>query len=202
MSEPIILIGGSGHAKVIIDCIRSSGDRIFGILDDGIEIGTTVLGVPVLGKTADYTQYPGYRFLVAIGSNPVRRRIAENMDVEWATVFHPAAVVSSYASVGAGTVVMANAVINPDAVVGNHCIINTGAIVEHDNVLEDYVHVSPGAALGGTVRVGNGTHIGIGSCVRNNVTICANCVIGAGSVVVKDIIESGTYIGVPARRMK
>lgn len=202
MSDSIILIGGSGHARVIIDCIRSSGGTVLGILDDGMAAGTEVLGVPVLGKTADYEQYAEHPFLIAIGNNTVRKRIAEKLPVRWATVVHSAAVVSHYAVIGEGTVVMPRAVINAGAAVGNHCIINTGAIVEHDNVLGDYVHISPNAALGGTVRIGEGTHIGIGACVRNNINICGGCTVGAGAAVVKDITAPGTYVGVPAGRIK
>lgn len=202
MSESIILIGGSGHAKVIIDCIRASGGEVFGILDDGKDVGTQVLGVPVLGKCAQWESWQDHPFLIAIGSNPVRKRLAQTMDVRWATVIHPTAVVSPYASVGCGTVVMPGAVINAGASVGCHCIVNTCAVVEHDNVLGDYVHISPKAALGGTVTVGEGTHVGIGACVRNNITICGGCTIGAGAAVVKDITHPGTYVGVPARSLK
>ena len=202
MSESIILIGGSGHAKVIMDCINASGGRVAGVLDDNMEPGAAVLGIPVLGKTSDYEKYADNSFVVAIGSNAVRRKLAETMNVKWATVVHPAAVVSPLASVGEGTVVMPGAVINACASVGKHCIINTAAVVEHDNRLGDYVHLSPNAALGGTVTVGEGTHIGIGACVRNNVSICSGCTVGAGAVVVKDITEAGTYVGVPAGRIK
>lgn len=202
MQEAVILIGGSGHAKVIIDCICAASGQVFGILDDGLEPGTKVLDVPVLGKTADYVRYAEHPFLIAIGNNQVRRRIAESMDVRWYTAIHPAATVSEHAVIGPGTVVMPRAVINSSACVGAHCIINTGAIVEHDNRLEDYVHISPGAALGGTVKVGEGTHIGIGAAVRNNIQICGGCVIGAGAAVVKDITEPGSYAGVPVRKIK
>lgn len=202
MSESIILIGGSGHAKVIIDCIRASGGTVAGILDDGIPAGTRISDVPVLGKVSDYINYSGHCFLIAIGNNDVRWAIAEKMSVRWATVIHPSAVVSPSAVLGEGTVVMPKAVINACAAIGRHCIINTGAVVEHDNTLDDYVHISPNAALGGTVSVGARTHIGIGACVRNNTAICAHCRIGAGAAVVKSITEPGTYAGVPARRMK
>lgn len=202
MSESYILIGGSGHAKVIIDCIRASGGEVAGILDDGIETGTRVLDVPVLGKTADYKAHSAYQFVIAIGNNAVRSRIARSMEVRWGTVIHPAALVSPYASLGAGTVVMPGAVINAGAVVGNHCIINSSAVVEHDNRLGDYVHISPKAALGGTVSVGKEAHVGIGACVRNNIEICGGCTIGAGAAVVKNITEPGIYVGVPARKIK
>lgn len=202
MSESYILIGGSGHARVIMDCIRASGGAVAGILDDGLEAGTRVLGVPVLGKTADYKAHSAHQFVIAIGNNAVRSRIARSMEVRWGTVIHPAALVSPYACVGAGTVVLPGAVINAGAVVGSHCIVNTGAVVEHDNVLGDFVHISPKAALGGTVSVGEGTHVGIGACVRNNIEICSGCTIGAGAAVVKNISEPGVYVGVPARKIK
>ncbi|MBR3972832.1 MAG: acetyltransferase [Oscillospiraceae bacterium] len=202
MSDSVILIGGGGHARVIIDCIRAAGNEVIGILDDGLAAGTLVSDVPVLGKTADYEAYRRHEFLLAIGNNAVRRRIAEKLDVKWHTAVHPSAVISPYARVGAGTVVMPGAIINSGASVGSHCIINSGAVVEHDNCLGDYVHISPGAALGGIVTVGEGTHVGIGASVRNNICICDGCVIGAGGAVVKDITEPGTYVGVPVRKMK
>lgn len=202
MSDSVILIGGGGHAKVVLDCVQSSGGQVVGFLDDGIDAGTTILGVPVLGTIHDYQNYLQYQFLIAIGNNGIRRRIAQSLKVDWYTAVHSSAVVSPYANIGAGTVVMPNAVINAGARVGAHCIINTGAVVEHDNRIADYVHISPAAALGGTVSVGEATHVGIGASVRNNICICANSVIGAGAVVVKNITIPGTYIGVPARRME
>ena len=200
MSEHIIVIGGGGHAKVVIDCIRSAGDTVAGILDDSLAVGGTVLHIPVLGKTEDYMHFADKKFIVAIGNNAVRRRLAENMDVEWYTAVHPRATVSQYAKLGKGSVVMPGAVINAGANIGNHCIINTGAVVEHDNRIGDYVHISPAAPLGGTVAVGDSTHVGIGASVKNNITICGGCTIGAGAVVVKDITECGVYVGVPAHK--
>jgi len=198
MSEKVILIGGGGHARVVIDCIQSAGDSVVGILDDHLAPGSTVLGIPVLGTTAQSADYKDSRFVIAIGNNSVRKRLAEMFELNWHTVIHPSAVVSRYSLVGSGTVIMPNAVVNAGAAVGCHCIINTGAIVEHDNLLEDYVHISPGASLGGTVHVGAETHIGIGTSVKNNIDICGNCVIGAGAAVVKSITESGIYVGIPA----
>ena len=200
MSESVVLIGGGGHAKVVIDCIRACGDIAVGILDDGISVGTEILGVPVIGRIAQYPQYTGHSFLIAIGNNAVRRRIAETVKVKWHTLVHPLAFVSPHASIGEGSVVFPHAVVNAGASVGAHCILNTGSITEHDNRLADFVHISPRTALGGSVSVGAETHIGIGAVVRNNIDICGGCVIGAGAVVVKNITESGVYVGVPAHR--
>lgn len=96
--------------------------------------------------------------------------------------------------------IMPGAVVNAGAVVGRSCIINTGATVDHDCILDEYVHVAVGAHLAGTVTVGTKTWIGIGAVVSNNLHVCSGCMIGAGAVVVRDIVEPGTYIGVPAER--
>lgn len=204
MSESVIVIGAGGHGKVIADIIESSGNHVKGFLDDNDDVqGKSVIGFPVLGKTADYVNYQDCEFVIAVGNPNVRQKIAEALDVKWHTAVHPRAVISKHdVEIGEGTVIMANAVINPSAKVGKHCIINTGAIVEHDNVLEDFVHISPNAALAGTVAVGKATHIGAGAAVINNITIADNCIIGGGAAVIGDITESGTYVGVPARRVK
>lgn len=201
MNKRIMIIGGGGHAKVVIDCIRSAGDEPVGILDDKLAVGMSVLGVPVLGKTAQWPEFSQYTFIIAVGDNEARARIAGQMTVQWHIAVHPRAIVSEHAVLSQGTLVMPGAVINAGARVGSHCIINTGAVVEHDCVLENYVHISPNASLGGTVTVGAKSHIGIGASVRNNVNICRACVIGAGAAVVKNIAEPGIYVGVPAKKM-
>ena len=96
---------------------------------------------------------------------------------------------------------MASVVINTSSKVGKGCILNTSSSVDHDNLIRDYVHISPGARTGGNVNIGNGTWLGIGSLVSNNVNICSGCILGAGSVTVKDLEESGTYVGVPVRKI-
>ena len=200
MNKSVMIIGGGGHAKVIIDCIRAAGDKPVGILDDGITEGTEILGVPVLGKTAVWKKYEQYFFVIAIGNNDVRARIAENMKVNWYSAIHPRSVVSEYAVIGQGTVVMPGAVINASAQVGEHCIVNTCAVIEHDCRLGHFVHISPNAALGGSVQIAEKCHVGLGAAVRNNISVCGGCVVGTGAVVVKNIMEPGVYIGVPAKK--
>lgn len=204
MSKSVVIIGASGHGKVIADIIANSGDKVLGFLDDADDVqGKKIIGFPVLGKTADYDNYRDCEFVIAIGNPYIREKISNELPVKWYTAIHPTAVISSLdVEIGEGTVIMANAVINPSARIGKHCIINTGAIVEHDNILEDYVHLSPNVTLAGIVKVGKSTHIGAGSCTKQVLHIASNCIIGAGSVIVKDITESGTYVGVPARKIK
>ena len=196
MPHKVIIIGAGGHGKVVADIVTACGDTVVGFLDDDPSKEN------VLGPVCNATHYPDCRFVAAIGNNEVRKKVSAFLPVSWHTAVHPTAVISPSAVIGEGTVVMANAVINAEARIGAHCIVNTAAVVEHENILADFVHLSPCAALGGTVQIGESTHVGIGACIRNNLTICGGCTIGAGAVVVQDIEEPGTYVGIPARRVK
>lgn len=204
MNKKVIIIGASGHGKVVADIVEKSKDQIVGFIDDNPELSGTFVGYPVLGKIEQYINYPETEFVVAIGNPVIRKNIVKKMNgVKWYTAIHPKAIISNIETrVGEGTVVMANAVINAGAKIGNHCIINTASVVEHDNLVEDYVHISVGAKVAGTVHIGESTWVGIGAVISNNLNICHDCMIGAGAVVVKNIIEPGTYIGVPARKRK
>lgn len=204
MSEKVIVIGASGHGKVVADIVRRSGDTLLGFLDDNEALPSEIAGIPVLGKVADYARYPEASFVVGIGNSGVREKVARQLDgVRWYTAIHPSAVVSALETqIGVGSVIMANAVINPSAYVGGHSIVNTAAVVEHDNHIGSFAHISVGVKLGGTVTVGSHTWVGIGAAISNNISICDHCTIGAGAVVICDIKESGTYVGIPARKIK
>lgn len=203
MMKPVIIIGASGHGKVVADIIQKTGDQILGFLDDNPNLPETFIGYPVLGAVDDYKKYIDAEFIIGVGNAVIRERLAHKMSgVMWHTAIHPSAVVSNIkVKISKGTVVMANSVINSDSRIGEHCIINSSAVVEHDNRVDDFVHISVGVKLGGTVHVGKSTWIGIGATVSNNVDICDGCMIGAGTVVVQDIRVQGTYVGVPARKI-
>lgn len=207
MRNKVVIIGAGGHSKVIADIIEKSGDEIVGFLDDNKELGTTVIkNYRIIGDlnnrfTMAVTK-KDVEFIIAIGDNRKREEISHSPNLKFYTAIHPSAQIGLDVEIQEGTVVMANACINSSAKIGKHCIINTGSIIEHDNIIEDCVHISPNATLGGTVKICENTHVGIGSIVKNNITICQNCIIGAGAVVVKDILEEGTYVGVPAKRME
>ena len=196
--KKVIIIGASGHAKVIADIVIKNGDKLVGFLDDNIQLPDKVIGYPYLGVISNYSKYADdCCFVIGIGNNSIRKRIAENMNVKWYTAIHPSAQIAIDTVIGEGTVVMADAVINTSAKIGKHSIVNTASVIEHDNVIGDYVHISPNATLCGTVNIGNLTHIGAGVTVKNNVSVCQDVIVGAGGVVVKDIITAGIYVGVP-----
>ncbi len=197
----LIIIGASGHGKVVADIAKLCGYDDISFLDDNDSV-TECNGYKVIGKTSDYPKYD-CDFFVAIGNGKIRKNIQqqlENANKSIATLVHPNAVIGENVKIGKGTVVMAGAVVNPSTAIGEGCIINTCSSVDHDNIIGDFVHISVGSHLAGTVKVADFTWIGIGATISNNISICEDCMIGAGAVVVNNLTESGTYIGVPARK--
>lgn len=194
----LVIIGAGGHGKVIADIAILNGYKDIVFLDDNKRL-VECAGFPVIGSISEAKGIIGDK-IIAIGNSEIRERIQR--DIETVTLIHPNSVIGNSVKIGAGTVVAAGTIINPDAEIGKGCIINTAASVDHDCIVEDYVHVAVGAHLCGTVHIGKRTWIGAGAVISNNVNICENCIIGAGAVVVKDIVDQGTYIGVPAKRKK
>ncbi len=197
----MIIIGASGHGKVVADIAELNGyDDI--VFLDADPTKKECGGHPIVGTDNDCSDLKGDVF-VAIGNAEARKRIMERESTRnFPVLIHPSAVVAKSAKIGKGSVIMAGAVINPGTVIGKGCIVNTCSSVDHDCVLGDFVHVSVGAHLSGTIKVGEETWIGAGVTVNNNVDICGGCMIGAGAVVVNSIDEAGTYIGIPAALKK
>lgn len=198
--KQLVIIGASGHGKVVADIAKKNGYDQIVFLDDKESL-TNCGSYTVVGKCGSYADY-ACDIIVAIGNPFVREMFLKELERNGKNIpilIHPNATIGEDVEIGKGTVIVAGAVVNSGAVIGKGCIINTGASVDHDCTLADYVHISVGAHVAGTVSIGERTWIGAGATVSNNVSICAECMIGAGAVVVKDISEKGTYVGVPAR---
>jgi sugar O-acyltransferase (sialic acid O-acetyltransferase NeuD family) len=203
----LLILGAGGHGRVVADAAGESKDwSDIAFLDDGYGHGEYSLPWSVIGKFADFSSVRKHYTdaVVAIGNNELRLSLIDNLMSDSRpyvvpTIVHPKATVSRFATLGEGTVVLAGSVINAGATVGRGCIVNTSSVVEHDCVLEDGVHVSPGACIAGQVHIGKGTWIGLGSRVRERLRIGSGVVIGAGSVVVEDVDDSITVVGIPAR---
>ena len=205
LGDNIILIGGGGHCKSVIDVAESAGYNILGVLDMPEEVGKSVLDYKVIGTDDDIPQYADKaEFMITVGfiKNPaIRVRIYNKVKEaggKLATIVASTAHVSRYATLGEGTVVMHQAVVNAGAQVGANCIINTFCNIEHDAVIGDQCHISTGTMVNGDCKVGERVFIGSQSVLTNGITVGDDIIIGAGSVVRKSISEKGVYAGNPA----
>ena len=196
----LIIIGASGHGKVVADIAILIGYKEIVFLDNNPAISECA-GFRVIGPDSLAAELDGDLF-VAIGNGKTRKHLMDaNSNRHFPILVHPDAVIAKGTAIGDGTVIMAGTVINPGVRIGRGCIINTCSSVDHDCRIGDYVHIAVGSHLSGTVKIGDETWIGVGATVSNNVNISGGCIIGAGAVVIKDIEEEATYIGVPAKKM-
>jgi UDP-perosamine 4-acetyltransferase len=207
---PVIGFGAGGHAKVVIEILRSMQEyTIVGLLETRSELWhTSVLGVEVLGDDSMMAELKSrgmeHAFIGVgtVGDMQPRRELYEKVacfGFQLVPAIHAAAIVTPSATIGAGPTIMAGAIVNANTVIGDNVIVNTGAIVEHDCVIGDHTHIATGARLAGGVHVGPGSHIGIGAVVRQEIRIGEGAIVGAGAVVVKDVPAGKTVMGVPAR---
>ena len=201
-NKKLILVGGGGHCKSVIDVAESSGFQIIGILDVPENIGNKVLGYSIIGTDDQIINYIHEAvFVVTVGQiKDVALRVRLHQKITYAggrlaTIVASTAHVSKYAHLGEGTVVMHHAVVNADARIGRGCIINTFANIEHDAEIGDYCHISTGAMINGNCKVGSETFLGSQSVIVNGIEIAAGCVIGAGSLVRKNLTQKGIYSG-------
>lgn len=209
--QEIVVIGGGGHAKVLISILRKLNEfRAIGYTDR--KDNGLLLGVPFLGDDSELARLSGQDRQICgaigvgqVGLGEARSRLWERLEpirLLFPVIVSPAAIVNEGVELGDGTVVMDAAVLNCGAAVGKGVIVNTGSIIEHEVVLGDWVHVAPGATISGGGRVGTCSMVGAGAVVIEGRTIGANCIIGAGAVVIRDITEPGVYAGCPARRIR
>lgn len=206
---PLILVGGGGHCKSVIDVAESAGYTILGILDKPEEVGKQVLDYKVIGTDDDIPQYVDKaEFLITVGqikSAAIRKKVAErirNAGGRLATIIAPDAYISKYASVGEGSIIMHRAFLNAEAVVGCNTIINTLTNLGHEVKVGDFCHLSTGVMVCGNVTIGDEVFIGSQSVVNQGVQVSSEVVIGSMTCVNKSITESGTYAGVPAEKIK
>lgn len=203
--KPLILIGGGGHCKSVIEAAESAGFQILGVLDMPEEVGKSILSTKVIGTDDVIPTYVDKAdFVITVGfiKNPSIRIKLYNKVKEaggkLATIVASTAYVSKYAEIGEGTVVMHNAFVNAGAKVGNNVILNTFTNIEHDAEIGDQCHISTGTMVNGECKVGKNCFIGSQSVLANCITIGDDIIVGAGSFVRKSITEKGIYSGNPA----
>ncbi len=205
----IVVVGTSGHAKVVADIIEREGKhRIVGLIDSFRPMGDLSFGYRVLGAEEDLPALVDRHDLsggvIAIGDNWTRYLMAQRImavlpTFDFVSACHPSAQLARGVTVGRGTVVMAGAIVNSDSAVGEFCIVNTRASLDHDGVMEDFSSLAPSATTGGNVRIGAYSAIGLGAAVIQGRTIGTQTVIGAGAVVLDDVPDLCVAYGVPAK---
>ncbi|MDR0796576.1 MAG: acetyltransferase [Tannerella sp.] len=198
----LILIGGGGHCKSVIDVAESAGWTILGVLDRAENVGEKVLNYNIIGIDEQIPEFVHQAlFLVTVGQIKdagTRKRIHEQIIAaggELANVIASDAHVSKFADLEKGTVVMHKAVINANTKIGMGCIINTMANIEHDTIIGNYCHISTGAMVNGNCLIGNETFIGSGAILHHGITLANHCIVTAGAIVRKSISKSGVNIG-------
>jgi sugar O-acyltransferase (sialic acid O-acetyltransferase NeuD family) len=210
--QSLVIIGSSGHAKVVIDIVeRAAIGRIAGLIDDFRAVGETTLGYRILGKTGDLPRLCAEHdiggCLAAVGDNFARSRLVEEVraalpDLRFPSAVHPTASIGRDVHIGEGVVIMAGVVANPSSRIGDFCILNTGASLDHDAVMEEYASLAPGARTGGAVMLGHHAAVGIGAVVAQGIRIGEHAVIGAGATVLTDVPEFSVAHGTPAKAVR
>lgn len=205
----LLLVGGSGLAREVLNVLRISGDsRTIGVLDDLPELrGTSIDGAPVLGALDEVAHHPDAQVVLCVGQGSARARIAERLaefgvtDARFARVVHPRVEVPENCQIGAGSIVLAGAVFTADVVLGRHVVVMPHVTLTHDDRVESFATLCAGVTLGGNVRIGAGAYLGMNASVRQRVTVGRYGTLGMGAVLLEDLPDSETWAGVPARHL-
>ena len=207
--KPLVLVGGGGHCKSVIEAAESAGYSILGVLDVAENVGKDILAYKIVGTDDDIPAYVDKaEFVITVGfiKDPTIRIKLYNKVKEaggkLATVIASTAYVSKYAEIDEGTVVLHQAFVNAGAKVGKNVILNTFTNIEHDAEIGDHCHISTGTMVNGEAKVLNSVFVGSQSVVNNGISICENCVVASGTVVSKNLTTPGVYAGNPVKLIK
>lgn len=208
----IVVVGSSGHAKVVLDIIEKQGIyKVAGLIDAFRPVGDKTLGYSIIGTEIDLPkiidEYHIHGFIVAIGDNFIRSKVSKNIQelcqkLTAVSAIHPSAQIGLQTIIGKGSVVMAGVVVNPSCEIGQFCILNTKSTLDHDSIMEDFSSLAPGVTTGGNCRVKNHTAISIGSTIRHGITIGEHSVVGAGALVLDEVQSFSVVYGTPAKKIR
>ena len=206
-SNSVVLVGGGGHCKSVIDSLYSMGygSKDLLVLDHNLKINSEILGVKVVGTDEDLRNLyllgirKAFITVGSVGNTKARERIVDvftPIGFDFVNVIDKSSNVASDVEIGKGSIV------NSSTIIGDYCIVNSNTTIEHDCKIGDFSHVSPGAVLNGNVEIGCRVHIGSNSSIREGVTITDDVIIGMGSIVLSNISKPGTYYGVVKENTK
>ncbi len=206
--QQIILIGGGGHCKSVIDIIEAENKfQIQGILDVKEKIGTEISGYKIIGtdNEIEHFQTKGLNFIITIGqikNADIRRDLynrLKKINAKMPVVISPYAYVSKNALLGEGTVIMHHALVNAGVTISVNCIINNKALIEHDSVIGSHCHISTAATINGDCNIGEGSFIGSNSVIIQGINVGKNCLIAAGSTLICNSVDNIMMAGSPAK---
>ncbi len=208
--DNILIIGSSGHAKVVIDIVEQKGKyNILGLIDPHIDVGECVLGYKILGKDEDLIKICASnnvnKAIVAIGDNYIRSKAVSNIQnicsssLMFVSAVHPRANIGKDVHIGKGSVVMAGVSINSCSSIGEFCVLNTNSSIDHDSCMGSFASLAPNVATGGNCKIGDYSSVNIGATIMQNINIGDNTIIGAGATVLNDIESNKLVYGTPAK---
>lgn len=209
--KDLYIIGAGGFGREVAWLVERINEveptwNLVGFIDDTeSKWGTNEDGYPVLGGCECLKKLGDVYVVCAVGSGATRKAIIDKIkgsNIKFAILIDPSVVISKRVKIGKGTIICANTTITVDIKIGNHVIINLDCTIGHDDIIEDFVTINPSVNVSGNVHLKEGCNLGTGTQIIQGKNITENTIIGAGAVVVKDIIETGTYVGNPARKIK
>ena len=211
MIKDLVIIGAGGFGREVAWLVERINREektwnLKGFVDDQQPVGTKVNQYTVIGTTESIKQSKKDLYVVcAVGNAKTRKRIIQSLEntktIHFATVTDPSVIHSDEITIGEGSILCAGTILTTNITIGKHVIINLDCTVGHDAVIEDYTTLYPSVNVSGMTTIGTGSEIGTGVNIIQGKTIAQDVIVGAGGVVVKDLLESGTYAGIPAKRI-
>ncbi len=207
LKEKMYILGAGLFAEEIADIINLVNTHSLGGFIEGQDqarCSDNLLDLPIIWIEDIAQLDKGYRGICAVGS-PKRKKFIERareLGMQFATLVHPTAQISSTCTLKTGSIVSAGCIIAVESVIGMHTIVNRGCLIGHHANIGDYVTVSPGANIAGRTVIGDGSYIGMGAIILDGIKIGSNVVVGSGAVVTKDVPDSVQVVGLPARIVK
>jgi sugar O-acyltransferase (sialic acid O-acetyltransferase NeuD family) len=204
MTDPVVIFGTGGFAREVACVLHDlgRGDQIVAFHEpDDVFQARNLLGVPVRPQSS--FEPARQRAVIGIGNPAIREKVARELPAEtvFETLVHPTAVMSQWVELGEGSVICAGVVLTCQIRIGKHCQLNLNCTVGHDCKFGDFCTIAPGTNISGNVDLGTRVDVGTQAAFRQHLRICDDVVIGMGAVVVKDIVQPGTYVGVPAKKV-
>jgi len=211
MKQELIIIGGGEHAGVLIDTAMAQPEtwNVIGFVDQ-MPCEETILRFKIkkLGSDEDLdtilNNHPKAKLVIGVGDVSRRNKIISSLSFSedrWANLIHPSAIIASNVKLSHGVAVLSRVIIQTGTVINEHAIVNNGVVIEHDVFIGKNTHIGSGAVIGGGCNIGNNCTVGLGARIRDHVSIGSGVTAGMGSVVVTDLPENETVVGVPARRI-